>query len=862
MKKLTAVLVALVIAAMAMMSLAAADPVAPEGYPEIIQGLDFGGATVYIYNWWGGGDRAENPTESQQIQYDYWDWIESTYNVHVVQTTMEGYGWDSMGTAIADIVGSRDDSTLCIIAMDGQFAGNPMKNDMLAAWDYGLDEGDTLTQEFMTLKGVCYGTGWGTKSEPRIGVYFNKEILTGAGVNWNDIYAAQKNGTWTWAKMESYMTQVQEKYTSSQGEVYVWGLTGNGDEITMGLVVSNGAQFYKYNDSGALAPDIESPEMREALQRRKDWSRFIAPNESWDGYQRNWAGGKAAFMIGQGYEGFTPTGTVNTIDEWGFVAMPKGPEKDQYVTYVNNNVYAIPNVYDAATTRKLQQLFRLWTYELPQIGDVWSAGMEELTDEEGIATYGMLREQENGVVLLENLIGGRNTADREILWSIDGEDTVDDLIAGALPEFQDRCNEFNKGEQIEWELNEGVLTIRGTGKMKTHPWSSRIDEIEEVIIEEGVTSICEEAFNYAVNLKKVTIPYSVTRIDEFAFPDVCSKLTDVYYNGLKQDWDGGFVLPWGSDGNYALLRARVHCRATSPAGEQYAVTVSGVSKVADGETLTPGEDGFYTAMSNEQVMVSYSAPDMEGYRKEYRFQNPFWWDIPEEAYEGAGIEYDTTINVNSQSDDVSVEAWAIYFPEDPELPVLVSKTAVKFHVLHEQCGITVSGPAMFEPNAAGYPVTVTVPEGTRLENGRWGLECFRNGDEYEGGYYTNSNYEALELEPGENTLYIPPEYLEMGGIYYASFWFEGVGYDYYSGQISFGVIDMWLPEDLETVEEEAFAGNSEFHGVYIPDGCVTIGKKAFANCEGLQFVSYPAGTEIAADAFDGCTITPAGMVER
>ena len=55
----------------------------PEGYPAIIEGLDFGGATVYIYDWYSNGQRIEDPTDIQQRQYDYWDWLEETVQATV-----------------------------------------------------------------------------------------------------------------------------------------------------------------------------------------------------------------------------------------------------------------------------------------------------------------------------------------------------------------------------------------------------------------------------------------------------------------------------------------------------------------------------------------------------------------------------------------------------------------------------------------------------------------------------------------------------------------------------------------------------------------------------------------------------------
>ncbi len=60
-------------------------------------------------------------------------------------------------------------------------------------------------------------------------------------------------------------------------------------------------------------------------------------------------------------------------------------------------------------------------------------------------------------------------------------------------------------------------------------------EISEVIISFGVTSIGEGAFMGCYNLTKLTIPVSVTSIDDYAFYE--SGLTDIYYGGSKSQWD-------------------------------------------------------------------------------------------------------------------------------------------------------------------------------------------------------------------------------------------------------------------------------------------------------------------------------------
>ena len=66
------------------------------------------------------------------------------------------------------------------------------------------------------------------------------------------------------------------------------------------------------------------------------------------------------------------------------------------------------------------------------------------------------------------------------------------------------------------------------------------------------------------------------------------------------------------------------------------------------------------------------------------------------------------------------------------------------------------------------------------------------------------------------------------------------------------IVYVTLPANLKSIEEEAFAG-SAFEGVIIPEGCESIGSRAFADCPNLVYIKIPATvTDIAADAFDGC----------
>ena len=79
------------------------------------------------------------------------------------------------------------------------------------------------------------------------------------------------------------------------------------------------------------------------------------------------------------------------------------------------------------------------------------------------------------------------------------------------------------GENLTWTLDlEGTLTISGTGEMYDYdwdesPWYEYCYQVFKVVVEKGVTSIGNNAFNDCVNLTEITIPGSVTRIGYDAF---------------------------------------------------------------------------------------------------------------------------------------------------------------------------------------------------------------------------------------------------------------------------------------------------------------------------------------------------------
>lgn len=93
------------------------------------------------------------------------------------------------------------------------------------------------------------------------------------------------------------------------------------------------------------------------------------------------------------------------------------------------------------------------------------------------------------------------------------------------------------GENVYWELNRSTctLTISGTGPMYDYTYDDKspfnengFGSIENVVINEGVTSIGNSAFAHSLSLKRITMADSVTSIGWHAFSND-SYLEEIYF---------------------------------------------------------------------------------------------------------------------------------------------------------------------------------------------------------------------------------------------------------------------------------------------------------------------------------------------
>ncbi len=184
------------------------------------------------------------------------------------------------------------------------------------------------------------------------------------------------------------------------------------------------------------------------------------------------------------------------------------------------------------------------------------------------------------------------------------------------------------GDNLVWELENGTLTISGSGKMSYYydgytdeespsaPWRYLTKSMKYIIIDDGVTSVAGYAFEGCTSLTSVTIGNDVTSIGSGTFykctsltsitiPDSvtsigwdafykCDSLTDVYYGGSENDWIKIDI----DDYNECLTNATIHYNSTVDAAEE--------SRKAETEEETSGSTSSSSSTSTTTECTTHT----------------------------------------------------------------------------------------------------------------------------------------------------------------------------------------------------------------------------------------------------------------
>ena len=441
-------LVALLLAGLMLFVNIAALAEAPEGYPEVVaEMIQAEPITITLYDYWSGdGARKAEPSEEEQAQYDYRDWIEATYNVKFEQK--QGGDWGTCAQEMINFASAADGSLRAYVIEPGK-VGSLITGGVAAQIDYDFSDADQWNTGIIETYNN-YAMTMAPNVEPRGCVYFNKRILEDAGVEWEGLYDLQAEGKWTWAAFEDVLKKTTLD-TDNDGVIDIYGVSGSGDDMYVLATFANNGSFFAYDEEGKLQPTMNSNETLEALA----WGKTIQANywkhtpegASWDWYKQAWKNGEFAFYIYQTYGGYNDNSEMADMeDEWGCLAFPVPNEGDTYIHVASENMVLIPNVYDAETVSKIAFFYDLWNNPTPGYDDEdsWIGNKYNYTDERAVdETYAMLRNGENTRLNLVTLLGTQNDVlGSSLLWGLAGGDPAA-LIEAGMPAWQAACDTAN-----------------------------------------------------------------------------------------------------------------------------------------------------------------------------------------------------------------------------------------------------------------------------------------------------------------------------------------------------------------------------------------------------------------------------------
>lgn len=153
-----------------------------------------------------------------------------------------------------------------------------------------------------------------------------------------------------------------------------------------------------------------------------------------------------------------------------------------------------------------------------------TAGMSDAGDTDAIASSSNAdQEMEEPEKFPENKLEDSIPEDN-ILTDIPEDGTTKEEI-NILSEEQ--ANGTLDGD-IQWTLESGILEITGEGALDCDnaPWEDSIEEIQEIVIGEGITEVEDSSFADYDNLQTLTLPEGLAAIGKNAFSN-CEKLGNI-----------------------------------------------------------------------------------------------------------------------------------------------------------------------------------------------------------------------------------------------------------------------------------------------------------------------------------------------
>jgi len=445
-----------------------------------------------------------------------------------------------------------------------------------------------------------------------------------------------------------------------------------------------------------------------------------------------------------------------------------------------------------------------------------------------------------------------------------------------------------------WSLDGTVLTVTGNGKMgdytanQVSPWGN---SITEVIIENGVTNIGEEAFDVCYSLESVTIPDSVTSIGNSAFSS-CSSLKSLVIPDSVTEIGNyaffdcpftSFTVPDSvtSIGEFAFKS----CTSLKSIAVSDSVTVIGQHAFDNCTALTSftvpdsvtsiADSTFYDCKSLTDVVIGNGVKNID--RKAFAYctaltdinipdnvisigSSAFWVCTSlKNVTVGKGVksmgglvfpECRSLENINVSDDNMNYSsADGVLFNKDKTVLIQypVGRTDTSYAVPD---GVTTIGNSSFKGGKSLE--NITIPKSvTSIGNSAFDNTAYFNND-------ANWNGRVLYIDDclikGKNANKNVSINVKEGTRLIADYAFYEC--DLYKS--------ITLPDSIAIIGSFAFCDCTALSDITVPDSVVSIGRSAFNSCTSLASIAIPENVISIGDyAFCNCTsLTQVNVAEN
>ena len=382
------------------------------------------------------------------------------------------------------------------------------------------------------------------------------------------------------------------------------------------------------------------------------------------------------------------------------------------------------------------------------------------------------------------------------------------------------------GDNLTWDLTDGVLTISGTGSMANWtgnphaPWYADRTSIQSVVINEGVTSIGDAAFFNCTALSTVTVPQSVTRVGDNVFVG-CSALTAINVASGNAKYCSSYGALFNKE-KTKLIRF--------PAGMQGTYTYA----IPDGVTLI-GEYAFQRSLGMTSVIIPGSV-------------NEIGWN----AFDGC--ENLTSITCNAVTPPDCGNGNDRFDKVDPSIPVYVPEGTVDAYKA--------------APGWSDFTNIQTLCVGTSgtcgkdgKDNLTWEVSCdgvltisgegeMANWDKYHHHPWVSFDVKSVVIKEGVTSIgdYAFRDCSQIRFISIPNSVKSVWGYAFLGCN---GLESVDLGSSVTNIGSYAFEGCTALTSVVIPKSVTSIGEAPFRGCSSLESIVVEAGC-VGYDSRDNC----------